>query len=75
MIMDQVFTELQKSDTILVIGTSALVQPAASFPLLVKRHGGQILEVNIEETPLTFAADVHLSGKAGEILPQLDQLL
>jgi len=75
MIMDQVFTELQKADTILVIGTSVLVQPAASFPLLVKRHGGQILEVNIIETPLTFAADVHLSGKAGEILPQLDQLL
>ncbi len=75
MIMDQIFVELQKADTILVIGTSALVQPAASFPLLVKRQGGLILEVNIEETPLTFAADVHLSGKAGEILPQLDQLL
>jgi NAD-dependent deacetylase len=73
--MDQVFAELQKADTILVIGTSALVQPAASFPVVVKRQGGRILEVNVEETLLTFTADVHLSGKAGEILPQLDQLL
>jgi NAD-dependent deacetylase len=73
--MDQVFAELQEADTILVIGTSALVQPAASFPLLVKRQGGRILEVNIEATPLTFAADAYLSGKAGEILPQLNQLI
>lgn len=74
-IMDQVFTELQTADTILVIGTSALVQPAASFPLIVKRQGGRILEVNVEETPLTPTADVHLAGKAGILLPQLDQLL
>ncbi len=74
-IMDQVFTELQNADMIIVIGTSAMVQPAASFPLLVKQHGGHILEVNIEKTPLTPSVDVHLTGKAGELLPQLDTLL
>ena len=74
-IMDQVFTELQKADLIIVVGTSAMVQPAASFPLIVKRHGGKIIEVNVGETPLSSSADVCLQGKAGEILPRLDQLL
>jgi NAD-dependent deacetylase len=73
--MNQVYKELHKADTILVIGTSALVQPAASFPLLVQRHGGRILEINLEETPLTSVVNIHLSGKAGELLPQLDQIL
>ena len=73
--MNQVLSELQKADIILVVGTSALVQPAASFPLLVKKHGGQIIEVNVEATPLTISADVHLKGKAGELLPQIDNLL
>ncbi len=74
-IMDQVFKELQTADIIVVVGTSALVQPAASFPLIVKQNGGQILEVNVETTPLTTSADIHLTGKAGEVLPQLDKLL
>jgi NAD-dependent deacetylase len=74
-IMDKVFNELNKADSILVIGTSALVQPAASFPIIVKRQGGRIIEINVEETPLTPIVDVHLTGKAGVLLPQLDQLL
>jgi NAD-dependent deacetylase len=74
-IMDHVFKELQAADIILVIGTSALVQPAASLPLIVKQNGGHILEINVEKTPLTSAATIHLLGKAGEILPKLDALL
>jgi NAD-dependent deacetylase len=74
-IMTRVYDELASADVILVVGTSALVQPAASFPLVVKQSGGKILEANIEHTPLTPASDVHVSGKAGEVLPLLDQLL
>ena len=70
-IMNGVYQELDKADVILVIGTSALVQPAASFPLVVKQKGGLIIEMNVEETPLTPYVDVHLSGKAGEVLPRL----
>ncbi|MFX0078200.1 MAG: NAD-dependent protein deacylase [Candidatus Hermodarchaeota archaeon] len=74
-IMDEVFSHLERADAIIVIGTSALIQPSASFPLIVKRHGGAILEVNIEATPLTPIADIHLNGKAGRILSQLDIIL
>ena len=73
--ISNVYHELEQADVCLVIGTSALVQPAASFPLIVKQRGGLIIEVNIERTPLTSAVDYHLSGKSGEILPQLDLLL
>ncbi len=74
-IMRRVYSELNQADVCIVIGTSALVQPAASFPLIVKQHGGRIIEVNIEHTMLTDAADIHITGKAGEVLPALDEHL
>lgn len=74
-IMLDVYSELERADVCIVVGTSALVQPAASFPLLVQEHGGVVIEVNIEKTPLTPIAAIHLSGKAGEILPRLDALI
>jgi NAD-dependent deacetylase len=73
-VISKVYTELEKADVCLVIGTSALVQPAASFPLVVKQRGGIIIEINIEQTPLTNSVDYHLSGKSGEVLPLLDEL-
>ncbi|TFG31148.1 NAD-dependent deacylase [Candidatus Thorarchaeota archaeon] len=73
--LSNVYNELEQADVCLIIGTSALVQPAASFPLIVKQRGGKLIEMNIERTPLTSAVDFHISGKAGEILPQLDSLI
>ena len=53
------------------IGTSGLVQPAATLPFLAKQSGAVIVEVNIEKTSLTPFADHFLCGKFGEILPEL----
>ncbi len=58
-------------DVLLSIGTSSLVHPAAGLPLLAKRHGALLIEVNPNATPLTPHADVVLSGRAAEVLPQL----
>ena len=53
----------------LVIGTSAVVQPAASLPHVAKEHGAAVVEVNIERA---FSnADYFLEGKAGTVLPDL----
>ena len=60
-----------KSDLILVIGTSCAVYPAAELPIIVKRNGGKIIEINREESELSYLADYKLLGKAGEILPKL----
>jgi NAD-dependent deacetylase len=58
-------------DTLLVVGTSGAVYPVASFPETVKGNGGFVIEVNMEETPISRIADVALYGKSGEILPAL----
>lgn len=55
----------------LCVGTSALVQPAASLPLVAREHGAIVIEVNPSSTPLTPFAHHALSGRAGEVLPEL----
>lgn len=59
------------ADLFLAIGTSALVQPAASLPLAARRGGARLVEINLEQTPLSRYADKSLLGAAAEILPQL----
>jgi NAD-dependent deacetylase len=59
-------SEAQGCNVLLVIGTSAQVTPACDIPLLSKRSGAIIIEINPEETPLTRSvADLHLREKAG----------
>lgn len=53
------------------IGTSGLVQPAASLAHVAKEGGAAVVEVNLEPTPLTPWADFFLRGKSGEVLPAL----
>jgi len=56
----------------LVVGTSAVVQPAASIPVIARQSGALVVEVNPERTPLTDqVADVFLEGRSGEVLPAL----
>jgi NAD-dependent deacetylase len=53
------------------IGTSALVQPAASLALIAKQYSAIVVEINLETTPLTPSVNYFLLGKSGEILPSL----
>ena len=61
----------EQAQVFLVIGTSALVQPAASLPLMAQQHGAQVVEINREYTALSAHADISLLGPAGELLPRL----
>ena len=56
-----------------VIGTSALVYPAASLPEIAKDAGAYVCEVNPERTPLSNSCDEVLTGKAGEVLPLISK--
>jgi NAD-dependent deacetylase len=68
--------DILQSGAMLVVGTSALVEPAASLPLSAKRNGAFIIEVNPEPSALTRTADLFIEGKAEEILPLIvDELL
>lgn len=75
-------TILQKSiqissecDVMFVIGTSAVVQPAASLPFEASEAGAKIVEINLEPTPFSLYADFSIRGKSGEFLPLIDEEL
>ncbi len=53
------------------IGTSGLVQPAASLAHTARQRGALVVEINLDPTPLTPHVDFALHGKSGEILPLL----
>ena len=55
----------------LVVGTSALVHPAAGLADLTRRGGGDVIEVNVADTPLTDVATVALRGPAATIIPEI----
>jgi len=64
--------EARSCDVMLVIGTSAVVYPAASMPEIAKSSGAIIIEINIEETGFTgYTSDYFIKGKAGEVLPKI----
>ena len=58
-------------DVFFSIGTSGVVQPAASLAHAARNRGAVVVEINAEQTPLTPKADFFLQGKSGEILPEL----
>jgi NAD-dependent deacetylase len=51
------------------------VQPAASLPLVAKRHGAIVVEINPEQTPLSPLADYTFLAPSGEFLPQMVERL
>ncbi|CAH8564758.1 unnamed protein product [Heterobilharzia americana] len=60
-----------KTDVCLVVGTSAVVYPAASFITSLVNRGVPVAEINIEVTPATHLLGYHFQGKSGDILPKL----
>jgi NAD-dependent deacetylase len=69
--LTQAYRLIEECDLLLVVGTSAVVQPVASFPLMAKEGGAFVIEVNMDPTPLSPRVDASFQGKAGEILPVL----
>jgi NAD-dependent deacetylase len=74
-VLEGAFHASVQCDLMLVIGTSAFVQPAASLPLAAAERGAKIVEINPHPTPLTHYADFSFEAKAGEILPLINGLL
>jgi NAD-dependent deacetylase len=73
--LDECYRQAEMADCILLVGTSAQVYPAAEFPLIVKRRGGVLVEVNPMETAATDSCDVVLRAPAGQALPRLVERL
>lgn len=67
--ISQAMEALGNCEVMLVIGTSGVVQPAASFASEARLHGALVVEINPDEG--TPAADIHLRGRAGDLMPKL----
>jgi NAD-dependent deacetylase len=67
--LETAWRESGSCGVMLVIGTSAVVQPAASLPDVARERGAAVVEVNIERA---FShSDLFLEGQAGTVLPEL----
>lgn len=61
----------QNCDVFFSIGTSGVVQPAASLAHEARHYGSLIVEINLDDTPLSSTADFTIHGPSGTVLPDL----
>jgi NAD-dependent deacetylase len=59
------------AEVLLVVGTSAVVYPAAGLIPYARQAGAKVIEVNTEDTPFSDTVDCALRGPSGELLPKL----
>ncbi len=72
-VLDQVEEAVQKSDLFLCIGSSLVVQPAASFPVLAMQNGAKLVIVNKEPTPLDHLANLVFHQSASQVVVPIVQ--
>jgi NAD-dependent deacetylase len=68
-IFEQACAASEGADIMLVIGTSGVVQPAASLAAMARAGGAYLVEINPEKTPLSENTDMSITAKAAQILP------
>jgi NAD-dependent deacetylase len=68
--LDAAYAAAQRCQVMLVIGTSAVVQPAASLPLVALRQGAYVIEINPQSTPLSEAVNESIRHSAAIALPR-----
>jgi len=61
-------TAARTCDLMLVLGSSLVVTPAATFPVIAKRSGAKLVILNREETPLDGYADLVLNDEIGPVM-------
>lgn len=66
------FEQAAQCDVFIAIGTSLVVYPAASLPLVAKDNGAKLIIINREPTPLDSLADEVINGELKEIMQALD---
>lgn len=69
--LERAWREASRADLVIVVGTSGVVEPAASIPLVVAESGGSIVNVNPEPNRYTGIADVEARMRATSFFKQL----
>jgi len=70
--------EVAKADMLLICGTSAVVHPFASLPLLARRHHGNavtMVEINHSDTPLSTMVDYPIRASTSDTLEAIASLI
>lgn len=70
-VVDIAWRAAESCEIMLVVGTSGVVYPVAQLPLVAKRAGALVIDVNPQCTPISEMADIFLQGAGGVILPQM----
>jgi NAD-dependent deacetylase len=74
-VWQQAEAAVERCQCFLVVGTSAVVYPAAGLIGLALAAGAHVLEVNLAATDASRHAHVRLCGPSGQVLPRLIQML
>ncbi len=67
-VLTEAFHLSMSTDLVLALGSSLVVEPAASIPLQAKNNGARLVIINRTETPLDGLADVVVHQQIGETL-------
>jgi NAD-dependent deacetylase len=67
--LEAAFDAAERCQMMLVVGTSAVVQPAASLPMVALDRGAYVVEVNPQATPLSELVHEAIRAPAAEALP------
>lgn len=70
-ILEQAQNAAATCEVFFSIGTSSLVEPAATLPYIAKGNGAYVVEINPQETPLSKHTNETIRGESGKILPHL----
>ena len=70
-VWNQALAAVRGAKVFLVVGTSAVVYPAAGLVQIARSAGAKVIEINVEETPVSAQVDVSWRASAADALPQL----
>ena len=73
--MQSAWAWARKADLFIALGSSLVVEPAASLPIAAKERGAKLIIINRDETPLDSAADIVIRSPLGETLLLIDQAI
>lgn len=74
-VLRSAYDEAENCDTVLAVGSSLVVYPAADIPFRAKQRGATLVIINKESTPLDSVADYVINDEAGRVLPRIVQSL
>jgi NAD-dependent deacetylase len=74
-VLDQAVSWARNADLFLAIGSSLVVEPAASLPKIAKQSGARLAIINRDATPLDTIADLVVHSSIGETMTCVEQLL